>query len=88
MFGIWTGLSVLTRLAIVGGLAVTVLGAATAGYLAWRHSVKMEGYRQALQEVAEQNAAARQAAVGIAVKINDCEARGGSWNVSTGDCDS
>lgn len=87
LFAAFKGLSLLTRLGIVLGLAVTLFGAASVAYVSWRHEQRMIGYNRALAEVAEQNAVAKGVARDIVGQINDCEAKGGSWNVSTGDCD-
>lgn len=70
---------------ILGGLLLS--GALTASYFGWRSHQRTIGWNAALAKVAEQNATARKVVDNIITSIDACEAAGGSWNVSTGDCD-
>jgi hypothetical protein len=69
------------------GAAVAV-SLATGFYFHWRHEQRMVGWNNALAAVAAQNARAREAAEEVTGDVNQCFDAGGSWDVSTGKCNS
>jgi uncharacterized iron-regulated membrane protein len=78
------GVSTRVILYLVGGLALA--GTLGAGYVAWRHHERMIGYQAALADVARQDAHAKAIADQAMRDISECEAGGGSFDVSTGNC--
>lgn len=84
MFG---SISLLWRLVGLAAIIAVLVGSLTVGYFAWRHSQRMVGWNQALEEVASQNNVAKRVADKVARDVDTCHDNGGNWNVSTGDCD-
>lgn len=82
MFGIS-----LMRLGIYVVVVLAVMGILTATYFAWRHQQRMIGWNGAIEWVKQQNAEAKRAADNAISQLDQCDARGGNWNVSTGKCD-
>lgn len=83
----WRAVPLLWKLGIAAGLAAALIGSLTVAYFGWRHQQRMLGYERALSEISDQNARASKVAAEALSKIDRCEAEGGSFDITTGDCD-
>lgn len=70
-------------IAAIVGVAATAAGT---GAVIWHHQVYQSGYDAALSDVAEENAQAIGRAVAKRSVWQDCKARDGQWDQSTGRC--
>lgn len=82
---IWAALRALPllwQIAVWAALFSVIAGT----YGLWHHSVRQAGYDSAIADVAQQNAAAKALVKRATTKVDDCEAHGGTWDVTVGRC--
>lgn len=76
------GFSTIKLAAGAGVLAVIIIGG-----LMLKRSIYEQGWNDAMTAVAAQNAVAAQVAEEVQTTVDQCFDQGGTWNVTTGNCD-
>ena len=82
VLSLFGGAGLMTKLIIIGGLAVALLGA----YGIWHHKVYRSGYDRAISDIAAADAKAVQRATNARNAFKICRDSGRKWDQATGTC--
>jgi hypothetical protein len=82
LLSLFGGAGLMTKLIIIGGLAVTLLGA----YGIWHHKVYRSGYDRAISDIAAADAKAVERATTARNTFKICRDSGRKWDQATGTC--
>jgi hypothetical protein len=84
MFGLWSGLSLLARIGIIAGIVASALGAVAYVHHRW----VAEGKAIERARIEQQNQKAKSSSDRAARTPDECNDKGGNWNVITSKCES
>jgi hypothetical protein len=82
LFSLFGGAGLLTKVIIIGGIALSLLAA----YGVWHHKVYRSGYDRAISDIAAADAKAVQRATTARNAFKTCRESGRQWDQATGTC--